>query len=60
MGKRDQRQHHVYQCPVTERSYKLTRQAPEPDELLSVEAWYEMNPEQDDRPARAKERDAKP
>ena len=61
MGKRDQAQYHTYQCPVTERSYKLTRRAPGgTDELLSVEAWYEMHPDEDDRPEHMKKKAREP
>ena len=28
----------------------MTKQAPNPDELISIQAYYEMNPEMDDRP----------
>lgn len=34
---------------MTEEKYVLTQKAENPDELLSVTAFYEMNPELDDR-----------
>lgn len=40
-----------YQCSLTGEEYVTTEKAPNPKELLSVKAWYEMNPDQDDRPA---------
>ncbi len=39
-----------YQCTITEKEYKVTSEAPSPDELVSVEAYYQMHPEEDDRP----------
>ena len=32
-----------YECSLTGETYKLTQKAENPDELLSVSAWYEMN-----------------
>lgn len=43
-----------YQCTITEEFYKTTREAPNPDELVCVEAYYEMHPEEDDRPENIK------
>ena len=40
-----------YQCSLTAEEFVMTEKAPQPKELLSVKAWYEMNPDQDDRPA---------
>lgn len=40
-----------YQCSLTGEEYVLTEKAANPKELLSVKAWYEMNPDMDDRPA---------
>ena len=34
---------------MTEEKYVLTQKAENPDELMSVTAFYEMNPELDDR-----------
>lgn len=39
---------------MTDEEFKTTRQAPHPDELISLEAYYEMNPEKDDRPEHIK------
>jgi hypothetical protein len=39
-----------YQCTMTEEEFKTTREAPNPDDLMSVKAYYEMHPEEDDRP----------
>lgn len=40
-----------YQCSLTGEEFVMTEKAQHPKELLSVKAWYEMNPDQDDRPA---------
>lgn len=45
-----------YDCSLTGETYKLTRAAENPDELVSVKAWYEMHPEHDDRPEDVKKR----
>ena len=45
-----------YTCSLTGEEYVTTEKAPNPKELLSVKAWYEMNPDQDDRPAVVKKK----
>lgn len=35
---------------MTEEEFKTTREAPNPDDLMSVKAYYDMHPEEDDRP----------
>lgn len=42
---------HKYDCTITGKSYKRTEKAEHPDELISVEAYYQLNAEKDDRPA---------
>ncbi len=39
-----------YECSLTGESYILTEKAENPDELMSVASWYDMNAEMDDRP----------
>ena len=39
-----------YTCTLTGEKFKTTSEANSPEELVSVNAWYEMNPEKDDRP----------
>ncbi len=34
--------------------YKTTREAPSPGDLVSVNSYYELNPEEDDRPENIK------
>ena len=43
-----------YECTMTGEQFKTTRRAPNPDDLISVKAYYDMNPEKDDRPERIK------
>lgn len=40
-----------YQCSLTGEEFVLTEKAANPKELLTVKAFYEMNPDLDDRPA---------
>ena len=39
-----------YECQMTGDVYKTTKKADNPDDLMSVNAYYDMNPEEDDRP----------
>lgn len=39
---------------MTGEIYKTTKKAENPDDLISVSAYYEMNPEEDDRPENIK------
>lgn len=48
--RRKQDKIYTYECTLSGESYKTTKKAANPDELTSVEAYYEMNPEKDDRP----------
>ena len=43
-----------YQCPITEQWFKTTKKAKSADDLISVEGYYQMNPEEDDRPEHIK------
>lgn len=49
---RRSRNHQVYRykCTITEEEFKVTSKAKNPSELISIRAYYEMNPEEDDRP----------
>lgn len=40
-----------YDCTITGKSFKRTEKAERPDELMSVEAYYQLNVDKDDRPA---------
>lgn len=45
-----------YQCNLTNEKFKVTKRAPEPDELVSIEGFYQLHPEDDDRPEDVKAR----
>ena len=45
-----------YKCTITNESFKTTKEAENPDDLVSVRAFYEMYPEEDDRPEVVKKR----
>lgn len=45
---------YVYECTLTGEEYKLTEKAENPDDLVSVKGFYELNPEKDDRPKHIK------
>lgn len=45
-----------YTCSLTNEEFVLTEKAANPKELLSVKAYYEMNPDMDDRPAVVKKK----
>lgn len=51
MKKRREKITYNYQCSLTGEEFVTTEKAPHPKELLSVKAFYEMNPDMDDRPA---------
>lgn len=48
--KKKEKVYYRYQCTMTGDEFVTTRQAAQPDELMSVKAYYEMHPEEDDRP----------
>jgi len=43
-----------YECSLTWEQFKLGRKVDNPDELVSVKAYYELHPEMDDRPEHIK------
>ena len=51
MKRRRERMTYNYECSLTGEQFTTTEKAPRPKELLSVKAYYEMNPDKDDRPA---------
>lgn len=51
MAKRHEQKTYKYECSLTGKTYVTTKKAENPDELVSVEGYYELNPENDDRPA---------
>ena len=51
MKRRREKVTYNYECSLTQEAFVTTEKAPHPKELLSVKAFYEMNPDMDDRPA---------
>lgn len=45
-----------YECSITNEAFVLTEKAPNPKDLVSIKAYYELNPEMDDRPAVVKKK----
>ena len=50
MARKREKKTYTYECSITGETFKTTRQAPHPDELISIKAYYELNPDKDDRP----------
>ena len=48
--RRKEKKLYKYECTLTGDKYTLTEKAENPDDLMSVKAYYEMHPEKDDRP----------
>lgn len=43
-----------YECSLTGESFKTTKEAKNPQELVSIKAYYDMHADQDDRPVHFK------
>lgn len=43
-----------YSCTLTGEEFKVTKETKNTDDLISVKAYYDMNPEKDDRPEHVK------
>ena len=54
MARKKPKQFYFYNCTITDEKFKRTKEAPNPDDLISIKAYYEMNPEEDDRPEHIK------
>lgn len=54
MARKKFRKIYRYECTLTGEEFKVTSEAKNPDELVSVKAYYEMNPDKDDRPEHIK------
>ena len=48
--RRKRKQFYSYECSLSGKSFKRTREISKTDELVSVSAYYELQPENDDRP----------
>jgi hypothetical protein len=51
MKRRREKITYNYECSLTQEAYVTTEKAANPKDLLSIKAFYDMNPEKDDRPA---------
>lgn len=51
MKRRRERITYDYECTLTNEVFTRTEKAPNPKELVSVKAYYDLHPEMDDRPA---------
>ena len=57
MAKRRREQRtYKYECNLTGEQYSLTKKVENHDDLMSVTAYYEMQPEKDDRPLDVKKK----
>lgn len=56
MKRRREKMTYNYECSLTGEQYVTTEKAQHPKDLLSVKAYYEMNPDMDDRPAVVKKK----
>lgn len=54
MSKKKIKKIYKYECNVTGEMFKTTSEAKNPGDLLTVNAYYQMNPEEDDRPVDVK------
>ena len=50
MARKKYKKTYEYECSITGEQYTMTEKAKNPDDLVSVNAWYELNEEKDDRP----------
>jgi hypothetical protein len=50
VARKQKKQIFRYECSLTGETFKTTKKAKNPEELISVEAYYEMHPENEDRP----------
>jgi hypothetical protein len=50
MSKKKIKKIYKYECNVSGETFKTTSEAPSPGDLTTVSAFYQMNPELDDRP----------
>ena len=45
-----------YECTLTGKTYRVTQECKNPSELVSVEGYYQLHPDLDDRPAVVKKK----
>jgi hypothetical protein len=54
MSKKKIKKIYKYECTITGEVFKTTEEAKHPDELTTVSAYYQLHPEEDDRPIEVK------
>lgn len=54
--RRREKKFYKYECAMTGEVITVTEKSENPDDLVSVKAYYEMHPEKDDRPADIKKK----
>ncbi len=54
MSKKKIKKIYKYECTITGEVFKTTAEAKNPGELTTVSAYYQMHPENDDRPIEVK------
>jgi hypothetical protein len=54
MAKKSYKQYFNYKCTITEEEFRVTKKSENPEELVSVNAYYELHPDEDDRPEAVK------
>ena len=54
MARKKEKKTYTYECTLTGEVFKTTREAPNPNDLISVKAYYDLNPDKDDRPLKIK------
>ena len=52
--KKKEKRYYNYECSLTGEKFRRTTKLENKDELVSIAAYYEMNPEMDDRPLAVK------
>lgn len=50
MKKKKHKRIYTYQCGLTQQTFKVGALAENPNDLVSVKAYYQLHPEFDDRP----------
>ncbi len=51
MKRRREKVVYNYECSLSGEQFTMTEKAPNPKDLVTVKAYYELNPDMDDRPA---------
>ena len=54
MSKKKIKKIYKYECNVSGEQFKTTSEAPSPGDLMTTSAFYQMHPEEDDRPIEIK------